>query len=192
MRRLGLLLIVVGLIWGIVAFNMSTSVDDVLGGSVYNIGLMDERRIQLLISAVIIICGVVLFGFGTVAESRKTIAVSSESPSELEKPLENDQKKCPSSAESIKLEALKCRYCGEVFDPSDVEKLFEERKGFIEEQPQVEERKDKFEELKLNKEYELIEGKSGGAFCVACGKVSPKNGMFYNKISKRYYHKSCL
>lgn len=38
-----------------------------------------------------------------------------------------DEKKCPSCAEKIKLEALKCKYCGETFDPADVKKQIEER-----------------------------------------------------------------
>jgi len=33
---------------------------------------------------------------------------------------EIDTKKCPACAELIKLEAIKCRFCGESFDPDDV------------------------------------------------------------------------
>jgi hypothetical protein len=29
-------------------------------------------------------------------------------------------KKCPFCAETVKIEALKCRFCGEIFDPEDV------------------------------------------------------------------------
>ncbi|MBF0230386.1 MAG: zinc ribbon domain-containing protein [Desulfamplus sp.] len=40
--------------------------------------------------------------------------------------IDNATKKCPYCAEIIRLEALKCRYCGEIFDPSDVSKSVEE------------------------------------------------------------------
>lgn len=35
--------------------------------------------------------------------------------------LVSDTKKCPTCAETIKLDALKCRFCGERFDPKEVE-----------------------------------------------------------------------
>jgi hypothetical protein len=39
--------------------------------------------------------------------------------------LDQETKKCPQCAEIIKLEALKCRYCGETFSKEDVEKAKE-------------------------------------------------------------------
>jgi|GEM_PF-2950168 len=43
--------------------------------------------------------------------------------------IDNEEKKCPSCAEKIKLEALKCKYCGEVFNKDDVNKQIGERKS---------------------------------------------------------------
>jgi hypothetical protein len=45
-------------------------------------------------------------------------------PSEI---LASQTKKCPKCAESIKFEALKCRFCGEEFDPDQVKQAVAER-----------------------------------------------------------------
>lgn len=42
--------------------------------------------------------------------------------------LDDEMKKCPSCAESIKLEAKKCRFCGEVLNSEEVAKEVEKRK----------------------------------------------------------------
>ena len=46
--------------------------------------------------------------------------------------LNQENKPCPVCAEIIKLEALKCRFCGELLDPQEVARLVEERRAALE------------------------------------------------------------
>lgn len=111
MRIFGAILAVVGLIWGIVAFNMSTSVET--GGKsfgssefsiyvprqeVHNLALAERRRTHLMISGVLVVIGSILFGFGSV---RKSSDVASSA----------DTRKCPFCAELVKVEARICKHC---------------------------------------------------------------------------------
>lgn len=70
MKTLGMILAVVGCIWGIVAFNMGTTVateSRFIGDSyipsreVHNIGMMDAKRNHLMLAAVLAVVGVILF-----------------------------------------------------------------------------------------------------------------------------------
>jgi hypothetical protein len=76
MKNLGVLLLVIGGLWLFVSFNMDTTVTTGWG-AVNNIGLMDQRRNHLMISGLIIVVGVILLGFETLAVSRKPINSSS-------------------------------------------------------------------------------------------------------------------
>ena len=42
---------------------------------------------------------------------------------------DEETKKCPACNETINLEAKKCRFCGEMFDPEEVMRLIEERRA---------------------------------------------------------------
>lgn len=68
-------------------------------------------------------------------------------------------KKCPVCAETIKLEAIKCRFCGEKFDPNDVAKQVAEFKS-----------KDSFENRILCSDGNCIGIIGPDGKCKECGK----------------------
>ena len=62
--------------------------------------------------------------------SEEELLELAETPSE-EELLEAESKKCSACAESVKLEAIKCRFCGEEFDPGEVESQVAEKRAEI-------------------------------------------------------------
>jgi hypothetical protein len=117
---MGVLLVMAGIIWGIIAFNMDTTVTTqpetygsgdfairVPSQTVHNIGLLEQRRNHLLLAGLSTLAGVLLIGFGSVARKRDDST--------------DDLRPCPICAELIQPRALKCRYCG-----SDVSESFRE------------------------------------------------------------------
>jgi hypothetical protein len=70
-----------------------------------------------------------------------------------------DRKKCPACAELIKLEAIKCRFCGERFDPDDVARQVAEAR-----------KKDSFENRVACSDGNCIGIIGPNRLCVVCGK----------------------
>jgi hypothetical protein len=110
MKGTGILLIIIGAIWTIIAFNMNTTVEsggEKIGSGAYsieipkmkvnNLGLMDERRNHLMFAGLTIVVGVILFGFGALSENRNVQS--------------GITKGCPFCAEIIQAEAKFCRFC---------------------------------------------------------------------------------
>ena len=63
-------------------------------------------------------------------ELPEVVSVLAETISE-EELFEAESKKCPACAERVKLEAIKCRFCGEEFDPGEVESQVAEKRAEI-------------------------------------------------------------
>ena len=107
MKILGFILLIVGIILGVVALNMDTTVaSSSLMGSyrrVHNIGLMNDRQNYLIFSGIISLMGLILLLFGRKSQNKN------EEGSYL------DFKKCSQCAEKVKAEAKICRYCNYTF-----------------------------------------------------------------------------
>jgi hypothetical protein len=72
----------------------------------------------------VILIGILVFIYMLIVKPAGTLTVTyelrltSESPKKL---ITDEEKTCPSCAEKIKLRAIKCRFCGQEFDPTEVE-----------------------------------------------------------------------
>lgn len=112
MKGFGALLAFLGGVILVVAFSMDTTLAVPGGGSygipdrVNNIGLMDQRRNYMIVAGLVILCGVMLIGFGSVAKT-----------SETESENDNTKRKCPACAEFVKAEATICRFCNHALPP---------------------------------------------------------------------------
>lgn len=117
MRKIGIVFILIGLIWAVLAFNMDVAVTSperklsagyseitIPSVTVNNMGLMDQRRNHLIFAGLVFLAGMILFALG------KPNSVSGE------------QKTCPFCAEQINVNAVICRFCQKEVPVAEVRK----------------------------------------------------------------------
>ncbi|HBG20111.1 MAG TPA: hypothetical protein DDY32_12790 [Desulfobulbaceae bacterium] len=75
-----------------------------------------------------------------------------------------EHKDCPKCAETVKLNALVCRYCGYEFE----------------------------QEKDISAEYLSLAGQEGEAFCLGCRTVSPKKYLYHHGKTDSFYHQCCI
>ncbi|MBS9442503.1 hypothetical protein [Photorhabdus heterorhabditis] len=91
MKRFGYWLLVIGLIWLLVAFNMETSVPSDYGsGRVSNIGMIASQHNHIFFGAFVTFCGLMMLLFGR----------------------SSGDVRCSYCAEFINKDASKCKHCG--------------------------------------------------------------------------------
>ena len=132
-KNFGLCLIVAGAIWGVIAFNMTTSVEtesrtigsglyslNIPSQTVHNLDLADQRRNHLIGAGITLLAGVLLFGFGSMKPAEETLQTQKPTATEVQ----STERKCPFCAETIKQEAVVCRFCNRDV-PAQIEPIIE-------------------------------------------------------------------
>ena len=97
----GGLLLGIGLIGVLLALGMDTTVESTGGTRVHNIGLMNQQQNFLIVCVVVALAGAILLMRG-----------SGRQQPQSEMPPLADGKVCPDCAETVKLDAKVCRFCG--------------------------------------------------------------------------------
>jgi hypothetical protein len=113
MKKLGIVLLAIGTLLAVIAYNTDTTVSTgiVSGPRIYNMGLMDDRRNNLLIAALLVVVGTIFFAVDNIKKPSKPAQPLGDSMQKV------DTRKCPFCAEFVKIEATICRFCQKDLPP---------------------------------------------------------------------------
>jgi hypothetical protein len=135
-----------------------------------------------VLGSLLIVVGLAWAITAEVSKARSTTSSDSHNDASLDL----QTKKCPGCAEYIKLEACKCRYCGQVFEAKDM--LIE-----------IDQRREQMLRPCITvdgKEYISLQGdkmdERGFAFCLGCRQTVHISELYYHPESDSYYHKQCI
>lgn len=121
MRGFGIVVLIAGVLWMVVAAGSDVSVATGMGGRVNNLGLMAQRSNMTMIGGFIAMAGLLMLIFGSkkVASVAEVIVV------------QEDARPCPFCAEPIKHAAILCKHCGSAVEAVEREPLPELRFGWV-------------------------------------------------------------
>lgn len=116
MKYIGIVLLILGVLGGLAALNMDTSVATEgrygFPGRVVNLSLMEQRRTFLMLAGLATLIGAILTGI-----SHMQLSLSNE-PNDRQG---NKTRSCPFCAEEIKQAAIVCKHCQRDVLPEDVD-----------------------------------------------------------------------
>lgn len=112
MKKIGFLVLVIGVVGLIASLGMDTTVASSRSyDRIHNIGLMNEKQNFILVSVAIAIAGVVTLVFGYRSEP------SGQASNKVTANAGQATRTCPFCAEQIMAQAVVCRYCGRDISP---------------------------------------------------------------------------
>jgi len=99
-------------------------------GLIYTLAMSGEQKSYVILLSIFIVVGLILIivpkKHQPSTQAFRTVAPEPPPPAAvLSKPKEQIKKDCPSCSEKIILEARRCRFCGEIFDPETLKSQIE-------------------------------------------------------------------
>jgi hypothetical protein len=97
-------------------------------GLIFTLLTLSEQKNYLILMSILTVIGLILVAIPKkqAPPFQVSMTVSPQpKPAAPPKPKEQIKKECPTCSEKIILEARRCRFCGEIFDPDTLKKQIE-------------------------------------------------------------------